>query len=408
MSSQPLAEIFSQGDEVVTGEIADTNAAWLSRELVALGFEVARHTAVGDHLDALAAVLGEIAGRADLCLCSGGLGPTCDDLTAEAVGRAFGLPLELDPVALAQVEAWFARMGRAMPAVNRKQALLPQGAERLDNLWGTAPGFALRAGRCRFVFMPGVPGEMRAMFGHWVKPDLPECFALDPARLVVLHTVGIGESALQERLDRLGLPSGVRLGFRAGGPENQVKLGFPAGFPDGEREATVARVASAIGDELSGIDAGANGADSLVAAVGRGLEARGARLFVGETVSGGLIGQRCSGEPWLLGAVTAPDLAQLAAWLGAAGTEEGGAGSTPLSLARHARRLTGAEFALVHGAQGDAGVRGGAGEAVEVGFALAGPDGEHTFSRVVAGSRSRQQAAAAAYALDFLRRRVRP
>ena len=140
--TQPRAEIFSQGDEVVTGEIVDTNAAWLAEALTGMGFEIARHTAVGDRLDELIQLLREIAERADLCVCTGGLGPTCDDLTAEAVSRAFGRPLAMDSVALGQIEDWFRRMGRNMSAVNRKQALLPAGAVRLDNAWGTAPGSA--------------------------------------------------------------------------------------------------------------------------------------------------------------------------------------------------------------------------------------------------------------------------
>jgi molybdenum cofactor synthesis domain-containing protein len=130
----------------VTGEIADTNAAWLSSELIGLGFDVTRHTAVGDRLEALVDLLREISRRADLCLCTGGLGPTCDDLTAEAVSLAFERPLAMDPTALTQIEDWFSRMNRDMPSVNRKQAMLPAGATRLDNLWGTAPGGAADPG----------------------------------------------------------------------------------------------------------------------------------------------------------------------------------------------------------------------------------------------------------------------
>ncbi|NJD06573.1 MAG: competence/damage-inducible protein A, partial [Methylococcaceae bacterium] len=129
----PKAEILSQGEELLHGDIADTNAAWLSQCLVRLGFDVVRHTAVGDRLDDLMNLLREIAGRSSLCLSTGGLGPTCDDLTAEAFAQAFGRPLKLDTVALAQIEHRYQRLGRAMPASNRRQALLPEGTERLDN-----------------------------------------------------------------------------------------------------------------------------------------------------------------------------------------------------------------------------------------------------------------------------------
>jgi nicotinamide-nucleotide amidase len=110
----PIAELLSQGDEVVTGQIADTNAAWLSQQLTDLGFTVLRHTTVGDRLDDLVAVFREIGARADVCLCTGGLGPTDDDLTAEAVARAFDRPLQLDEVALGQIEERFRSFGRAM------------------------------------------------------------------------------------------------------------------------------------------------------------------------------------------------------------------------------------------------------------------------------------------------------
>jgi Predicted nucleotide-utilizing enzyme related to molybdopterin-biosynthesis enzyme MoeA len=105
----PTLEIFSQGEEVVTGQIVDTNAAWLSEQVVAMGFTVTRHTAVGDKLDDLIALLREISVRADCCICTGGLGPTSDDLTAEAVAKAFGLPLEFDAVAFEQIKRFYAQ-----------------------------------------------------------------------------------------------------------------------------------------------------------------------------------------------------------------------------------------------------------------------------------------------------------
>ena len=153
----PTLEIFSQGEEIVTGQTVDTNAAWLSQKAVACGFTVTRHTAVGDKLGDLIVLLQDIAQRADCCICTGGLGPTSDDLTAEAVASAFNLPLEFDEFAFEQINRFFAHRNRTMPESNRKQAMLPQGAVRIDNEWGTAPGFSLDFGRCWFVFLPGVP-----------------------------------------------------------------------------------------------------------------------------------------------------------------------------------------------------------------------------------------------------------
>ncbi|MGX2029302.1 competence/damage-inducible protein A [Methylocaldum gracile] len=398
---RPVAEIFSQGDEVVTGEITDTNSAWLSRKLTALGFDVARHTAVGDRLEALVDLLREIAGRADLCICTGGLGPTCDDLTAEAVSQAFGPPLELDEDALAQVESYFMRFGRAMPDVNRKQALLPRGSERLDNLWGTAPGFALTAGRCRFVFMPGVPGEMKAMFRRWIEPDLRRRFRLCPARLVVLNTVGMGESSLQERLDRIALPPEVKLGFRAGGPENQVKLLFPADFSETEINDIAKRAADAIGDAVFSIGGSGEAENDIASVVGRELAARGSTLHVVETLSGGKLANRCAGEPWFRGAVVIPDsaglcryfgvepsddLAQAAAWI-APRLREQGADHALAQIAYYARDKLHDETATI-----------------EIHFILAAPDGVWRQTRTIGGGTARKQSTATALSFDLLRR----
>ncbi len=143
-------EIFSQGEELVTGQTLDTNAGWLSRRLVQMGFTVTRHTTVGDKLDDLVGLLKEVSVRADCCICTGGLGPTIDDLTAEAVAIAFDRALQFDPVAYQQISAYFKHRNRPMAESNRKQALLPQDSERLDNDWGTAPGFSLQQGRCWF------------------------------------------------------------------------------------------------------------------------------------------------------------------------------------------------------------------------------------------------------------------
>ena len=161
---KPLLEIFSQGEELVTGQIVDTNAAWLSQQAVTCGFTVTRHTAVGDNLSELVSLLVDIAQRADCCICTGGLGPTSDDLTAMAVAEAFDRPLTFDAEAYEQIARFFANRQRTMPDSNRKQAMLPQGAKRIDNHWGTAPGFSIKYERCWFVFLPGVPMEMKQLF----------------------------------------------------------------------------------------------------------------------------------------------------------------------------------------------------------------------------------------------------
>ncbi len=403
----PSAEIFSQGEEVVCGDIADTNAAWLSRELTGLGFEVRRHTAVGDRLDSLVDLLREISGRASLCLCTGGLGPTSDDLTAEAVSLAFGRPLRLDTEALAQIEAWFRQTGRTMPAVNRKQALLPEGATRLDNRWGTAPGFSVSSGNCLFHFMPGVPREMKAMYRASIAPALPGLYLLAPLQRVVLHTVGLGESALQERLDSVPLPPGTRLGFRAGGAENQVKLAFPGDLDIAPLEATIAAVSAAIGEACHAVVRNGVGPASLTESVGLLLCGSGARLWLLESVSGGLLASRCGDQDWLAAALVAPATHGLLARFGLRAAARPAA--TALRLARAlldqgAGAGGGPDHALVQWTESRPAELREENRQAELFVAIAGPHGDVVEQRLLAGSWPRKRDSAAAFSLDALRR----
>ena len=222
----PTLEIFSQGEEIVTGQTVDTNAAWLAQQGVICGFTLTRHTAVGDKINDLVELLQNISQRADCCICTGGLGPTSDDLTAEAVAIAFNLPLEFDETAYKQISLFFALRNRVMPDSNKKQAMLPQGAERIDNDWGTAPGFSLVVNRCWFVFLPGVPTEMMSLFQESVLPVLSSRFLLQPKKLVSIKTFGLGESAIQELINSIEIPAGVELGFRAGTDDVQTNLSW--------------------------------------------------------------------------------------------------------------------------------------------------------------------------------------
>jgi len=219
-------EILSTGDEVLTGQIVDTNAAFLADRMGSLGFEVARHTTVGDDRAALAAAFRELGAAADVVLCTGGLGPTVDDLTTEVVAEVLGVGLALDEPALARMQGLWASRGRPMPENNRKQAMIPEPAEVLPNPIGTAPGFTVKIGRASFFFMPGVPREMKRMLAEQVVPRLEKLRAVPEVFEVRIHrTFGLPESAVDQMLSGLEerVP-GVKLGFRAHFPEIQVKL----------------------------------------------------------------------------------------------------------------------------------------------------------------------------------------
>jgi competence/damage-inducible protein CinA-like protein len=381
----PRLEIFSQGDEVVTGQIVDTNAAWLAQQVVSFGFNVTRHTAVGDRIEDLIALLGEIVQRADCCICTGGLGPTTDDLTAEAVATAFNLPLTLDTEALAQIEQFFAQRQRVMSESNRKQALLPQGAQRLDNEYGTAPGFAVQVRRCWFVFMPGVPSEMKPMYSHKVQPQLSERFALQPSNLTTLRTLGIGESAIQELMNSITIPSDVQLGYRAELGEVQTKLLFPFAYSESEKAVLVNKIAAQLGDTVFAIDHTREANSDLISVLNDLMTQCGYTLAVIETVSCGLLTSLCIGADWLLEARYQPALIS---------TEQTNLQAFALEL----QTTSGATFALVQLYTGD---KNGV---MILHNGLVTPHGFYENTQTIAGALKRKQHQSALSALDLLRR----
>ncbi|EIC28062.1 MULTISPECIES: competence/damage-inducible protein A [Methylomicrobium] len=402
----PILEIFSQGEEIVTGQTVDTNAAWLSEQAVQLGFTVARHTAVGDKLGDLIGLLKEISERADCCLCTGGLGPTSDDLTAEAVAKAFGLPLAFDEIAYRQIQAYFSNRQRPMPEVNRKQALLPQGSIRLDNDWGTAPGFALQAGRCWFAFMPGVPSEMRNIFLERVKPLLPDRFVLTPSRLVTIKTVGIGESDIQQRLDGLQIPPSVQLGFRAGIDEVQTKLLFPADYPAEETAALTYTIAERLSSRfVFGIDGLTEKVGSLAAVVDKLMCETGAALAVVETVNQGLLSAKCMGSAWLKIAVFERSPSALCERFGTA-VDENDLSKTGARLAKALQDQRAADFVLVQLHEGSQSQFRDKDRTIILYNTLLTENSFQQSRHILAGPIERKQNQAALFGLDLLRRHL--
>ncbi|MBK8815260.1 MAG: competence/damage-inducible protein A [Methylococcaceae bacterium] len=309
----PILEILSQGEEIVTGQVVDTNAAWLSQEAVDMGFRVARHISVGDKLDDLIAVMSDIAARADCCICTGGLGPTSDDLTAEAVSKAFNRSLVFDETAYEQIRRFFEKRQRRMPESNRKQALLPVEAIRLDNHWGTAPGFALKHEHCWFWFVPGVPYEMRQLFKAHVKPMMQNQFDLQPGKLIILNTVGIGESDLQDRINAINLPPEVQLGFRAEIGQVQIKLLFPSTIPQSQMEEITDLITTTLGDfvySIDGLDNRSSG--DLVAVVDRLMKTTGKTIAIVETASHGMLTAKIRTANWLTSTFIYPSITSIA------------------------------------------------------------------------------------------------
>lgn len=222
-------EIISTGDEIVTGLVVDTNAAWLSALLLEQGWQVRRRLTVGDNLADLKAALQESASRAEVVLVCGGLGPTADDLTAQAAAEAFGQPLTLFPDWLATMAERYASRGRTMAQSNSKQAWLPRGCEILDNPVGTACGFLVSHpashGQSRLFFTPGVPFEFKQMVREQILPRLKALAGEETdTELRRFYTFGISESALSDKLDAAPWPAGIELGYRSSMPLIELKL----------------------------------------------------------------------------------------------------------------------------------------------------------------------------------------
>jgi len=415
------AEILSQGDEVVTGQTVDTNAAWLSTQLTGLGYQVVRHTSVGDRLADLVLLFREIGARSQLCVCTGGLGPTDDDLTAQAVAEAFARPLQLDPQALADLVEKYERAGRQMPAVNERQAMLPEGSVRVDNPWGTAPGFAFDGGGCFFVCLPGVPREMKGMFDQLVAPLLAERFAVRPGSLVTLRTIGVGESNLQQLIGPFDEPD-VVLSYRTMLSENHLKLRFDPEVGEARITQVVESLASKVGKWVFTIEGLQSVSEALavfdtsggshVEVTARHLADGGHTLATAESCTGGRIAAACTSVPgasaWFLdGRVTYSNAAKVAL-LGVTSEALDAHGAVSEVVARQmaegVRTRAGTTFGI--GITGIAGPGGGT-EAKPVGtvhLALATP--ERTRHRLLRlpGDRERIQRLAVASALELLRR----
>lgn len=234
-------EIISTGDEVLTGFITDTNAPWLSQQVLELGIYVRRRHTVSDRLDDLTAILAERAQDADVLLVSGGLGPTSDDNTTLAAARAGGVELELHEEWLAQLQRWHRERDRPMSPANVKQALLPAGAVMLPNPCGTACGFRMRLARATCFFTPGVPRELRAMYQASIRPWLEQHAGGGACRVRRLFVFGIPESSLGERLAVLRLDPALTLGYRAAYPLLEVKL-IGQDAPRAAEDAALAQV----------------------------------------------------------------------------------------------------------------------------------------------------------------------
>jgi nicotinamide-nucleotide amidase len=292
-------EVICTGDEVLTGKIVNSNFSLISQRLEDVGLQVLWGTTVGDDREQLLDAFQRAGRRADAVVVNGGLGPTVDDLSQEIAAKAAGVDLALDEGWLARMTEFFERRQRAMPPSNRKQAMLPRGAEVLDNPIGTACGFAVDIGRARFFFTPGVPRELKRMLEEQVIPRLlARSGAPGIIRLKRFHSYGIGEARADTLLDGIeAMAEGgcAKLGFRAHYPQLETKL-VVRGRDESDIARKLAPLEAEIRRRLGGFVVAEDDA-TLEGVVVAGLAQAGASLALAETFSAGQMAARIAHLP---------------------------------------------------------------------------------------------------------------
>ncbi|MBV8333442.1 MAG: competence/damage-inducible protein A [Candidatus Eremiobacteraeota bacterium] len=410
----PSVELIAVGTELLLGQLLDTNTAHVAQRLAENGIDVRATHAIGDNRERIAAAIRSALDRSDGVVTTGGLGPTVDDLTKEAVCDALGVGTELYEPALRQMEAFFTQIGRTMRPNNRKQAELPAGGTPLPNPVGTAPGFVAFDARGKFVAcMPGVPREMKPMLSERLLPLLRERFALGSAIYTrVIHTINVGESEIDHRIDDL---------FRAG--ENpkiavlahdyraDVKIMAKAAT-GAEAEASIGPVQREIERRLEGFVFGTD-ETTIEAAILCALESRGEKVAVAESCTGGRIAAALTSVPGasksFVGGVVAYDNAVKVSELSvdpATIAREGAVSETvALEMAQGARRRFGADVALA--TTGIAGPGGGSAEKPVglVWIALDSSEGPQAWRFLLRGDRNAIQSRATTAGLGIMWRR---
>ncbi len=421
-AANPVIWILSTGTEILQGHYPDTNAQWLSRELMGMGFEVDRHMAIADRAEALRDGLNVAAKSCDLVIMTGGLGPTADDLNRETVASVFGVRLVEDERAREEIEERFSKRGRKMPPSNLVQALIPEGSQILYNAWGTAPGFFLRpkpesAVRASMLALPGPPREMNPMFKTLGASMLLDTFGggRRNLRTLTVHSVGLAESFINDRIkDLFGSDRRVNVALLAGKWRVDVRLTFQCDNSndiDDLETQWAETIVERIGREnIFGVNE-----TGFEEAIGQLLRERGETLATAESCTGGLVAKRLtdvagSSDYFVEGFVTYSNQAKTKR-LGVSEEllDRHGAVSAEVAaaMASGAKEATGADWAL--SVTGIAGPGGGTAEKPVglVFFGLAAPDGRVKTKRILGLSdRAAIRELSSVTGLDILRRAI--
>ncbi len=291
------AEIITIGDEILYGQIIDTNSQWMSERLDEIGVRVIRKTTVGDDEKAIIAAFQEAFTRADLVLITGGLGPTHDDITKKALADYFDCPISINPQALADIRILFEKRGFILSETNKQQAALPEKCEMISNKNGSAPGMWFEQEGKVFVSMPGVPHEMKGLMEEAILPRIEKEFHTSPIFHKIIKTSGIGESWLADKIQPWvkQLPSHIKLAYLPG--LGVVKLRLTAsGKPQEQLESDVAtqikQLIPLAGKYIYGFDQ-----DTLQKVIGQLMTTQGKSISAAESCSGGYIAHLITSIP---------------------------------------------------------------------------------------------------------------
>ncbi|HMD50797.1 MAG TPA: competence/damage-inducible protein A [Bryobacteraceae bacterium] len=405
----PDAEIIAVGSELLTPQRLDTNSLYLTDQLNALGVEVVRKTVVGDERERLVDSILGAAARSEIVVLTGGLGPTEDDLTRDAVAQALGRTLEFDQAICDQIEERFRRFGRKMVEINRRQAYLISGAQVLHNDRGTAPGQWLEHNGVALMLLPGPPNELKSMFERECLPRLEKVLPAQAIRTRQFRCVGIPESDLDQLISPVykQYPTLATTILAVSG-EIHVHLRARSARAD-EAEAVVAEAAEKI-DALLGDRVYSRNGDSLEKVVGDLLRGRRATLSVAESITGGLLGGRITAVPsasdYYVGGFLAYSNEMKTSLLGVPSEmlAEHTAVSEPVAkaMAEGAKARTGSSHALsITGYAGPDGANVGL-----VFIGLASPGGVEARRVQLPGDRERIRMFSTNTALDVLRRKL--
>lgn len=292
-----LAELLTIGDEILYGQIVDTNSQWMSVELDKVGIKVVRKTSIGDREDEILTALAEAERRADIILITGGLGPTSDDLTKPCLAKYFNCPLKIHEEALAEVTEFFKSRGRELTETNRQQAALPVYCTKITNPVGTAPGMWFEKNGKVFMSMPGVPHEMKTMMTEGVIPLLKTMFALPVICHKVIRTAGIGESMLADKIAdwEKSLPDHIKLAYLPSLGEVKLRL---TGF--GDQEAAMRKELDQYTTTLlekAGAYIYGYGEEPLESVLGHTLREKKLTLAIAESCTGGYLSHLITSIP---------------------------------------------------------------------------------------------------------------